>query len=236
MSNMNIVLPQLAVDTEFTTLDMLKHACHAAAIQDNFEFNTVYSERRRYSIKCKAEECPWRLYAAPIFNGSTQFRIRIFNNEHICFGLNHCGHDQATASFISKKIHEKIQEQPNYRPSDIKKDIRRELGVQITYSKAWRAKENAITSINGSFEAAYSKLSKYCEDIERTNSHSKAIVETIEGRFKRIFICFGASAVGFQYCRPVLGLDGTHLKNKYQGDFHSHVVLMNQIFFSLQQR
>jgi MuDR family transposase len=126
MSNMNTVLPQLAVDTEFTTLDMLKHACHAVAIQDNFEFSTVYSEQRRYSIKCKAEGCPWRLYAAPIFNGSTQFRIRIFNNEHICFGLNHCGHEQATASFISKKIHEKIQEQPTYRPSDIKNDIRRE--------------------------------------------------------------------------------------------------------------
>ena len=35
-----------------------------------------------------------------------------------------------------------------------------------------------------------------------------------------MFICYGATAKGFEYCRavrPVLGLDGTHLKAKYKG-------------------
>ena len=30
-------------------------------------------------------------------------------------------------------------------------------------------------------------------------------------------MCYGACASGFHFCRPVLGLDGTHLKSKYQG-------------------
>jgi hypothetical protein len=32
-----------------------------------------------------------------------------------------------------------------------------------------------------------------------------------------MFVSFGASAKGFPYCRPILGLDGTHLKSKYLG-------------------
>ena len=36
-------------------------------------------------------------------------------------------------------------------------------------------------------------------------------------RFRHVFICYGASASGFQYCRPILSLDGTHLKSKYKG-------------------
>ena len=32
-----------------------------------------------------------------------------------------------------------------------------------------------------------------------------------------MFVCYAASAIGFGYCPPVLGLDGTHLKTKYRG-------------------
>lgn len=32
-----------------------------------------------------------------------------------------------------------------------------------------------------------------------------------------MFVCYGASAMGFQHCHPILELDGTHLKTKYLG-------------------
>ena len=47
--------------------------------------------------------------------------------------------------------------------------------------------------------------------------HSQVVDPTREGKFNRMFISFGASEKGFQFCRPILGLDGTHLKSKYQG-------------------
>ncbi|KAK1258013.1 hypothetical protein QJS04_geneDACA012721 [Acorus gramineus] len=37
-------------------------------------------------------------------------------------------------------------------------------------------------------------------------------------RFRRFFVCFGASLIGFETgCRPLLFLDGTFLESKYQG-------------------
>ena len=65
------------------------------------------------------------------------------------------------------------------------------------------------------------KMPEYWEDLKWNNPGSTIVLECTpeeDGRcFKRVFICYGASATGFQYCRPVLGLDGTHLKSKYQG-------------------
>jgi len=74
--------------------------------------------------------------------------------------------------------------------------------------------------INGTVEDAYNALPKYCEDLNQSNPDSTIVLEcTPEGdagqRFQRIFVCYSASAIGFGYCRPVLGLDGTHLKTKY---------------------
>src|SRR5579859_7065408 len=109
-------------------------------------------------------------------------------------------------------------QQPSYKPSDIVLDMQRELGVKITYSKAWRSKELTVKQINGSYEESYAKLGQYCEDIVNTNPGSTAFVDvTEENKFKRMFISFGAAAKGFAHCVLVVGLDGTHLKSKYLG-------------------
>ena len=39
----------------------------------------------------------------------------------------------------------------------------------------------------------------------------------LENRFKYLFIVFDDSIKGFQYCRPVVIVDSTHLKEKYRG-------------------
>ena len=93
-----------------------------------------------------------------------------------------------------------------------------------------------LKKLNDSFEESYSALPKYCEDIERTNPHSKAILECIESQFRRIFICYDASIIEFQYRRLVLGLDETHLKNKYQRYYHYMLLLTLKGFCSQQRR
>ena len=55
----------------------------------------------------------------------------------------HTGHKQATSTFIANKISEKLQQQHGYRTVDIRKDLQCELGVKVTYSKAFRARETA---------------------------------------------------------------------------------------------
>ena len=111
-----------------------------------------------------------------------------------------------------------VQQQPRYRPSNIVLDVQRELGVEITYSKAFRAKEFALEAIYGTHEEVYKAMPKYTVSLEETNPNSIIRLDiTAENQFERVFICYGVCAIGFAHCRPLLGLDGTHIKTRYQG-------------------
>jgi MuDR family transposase len=213
----------LAVQTKFDSIQSLRNACATYAIDNAFEYKVLWSSQTRYTITCKAEGCPWRLHGSTV-NGASFCRIKTYNDEHTCFGLNHIGHAQASSAFIANQIAEKVKEQPTYRPVDIVKDVHRTLGVKIGYTKAWNAKERANELNHGTHNAAYQALPKYCADIVASNPNSVAFVEkTPDDKFKRLFICYGACALGFSYCRPLVGLDGTHLKTTFQGtpSYHS---------------
>jgi MULE transposase domain/MuDR family transposase/SWIM zinc finger len=208
----------LAEGSTFDNLEQLKQACRMYAIENHFEFRTSRSTKTRYQIACKVSTCSWYLYATAVNNTANIFRIKKYSSDHQCFGISHTGHNAAGSAFIANIIADKVQEQPEYRPIDIQRDLKRDFGVSIPYSTVHRGKELANKTIHGSFEDAYKSLPDYCQKLVQTNPNSHVVLErTQDNKFRRVFICFGASATGFSYCRPLLGLDGTHLKTRYQG-------------------
>ncbi|KAG5592388.1 hypothetical protein H5410_042902 [Solanum commersonii] len=66
-----------------------------------------------------SKECQW-IFKSSCLNKTTLFRVRCFNNEHTC------------------PLKDK------HTPKDIQEDVKRELGVDINYMKAWHSKERAI--------------------------------------------------------------------------------------------
>ena len=212
----------LAIGNRFDSMTDLRLACKRVALFDNFEFKTIASDKKRYTIQCiTADECPWRLHASliPSDNGDTTIiELKTLISEHTCNGIHTARHRQASASFVSSVIEGRLRDQSDYRLTEVLRDIRRDHGVEISYSTAWRAKEQAFANINGSHEDAYQQLPQYCEDILRNNPGSTITLEhTEDNQFKRVFISYAASEMGFAHCRPVLGLDGAHLKGKYFG-------------------
>ena len=147
------------------------------------------------------------------------WQVRTSIQSHACNGINGLGHSNLDQEFISIEILPKLRSDMSFTPKAIRNHFKDQYGVEISYSKAYRGRERALNVINGSHEEAYRSLPKYCDEILRSNPGSTAELEIDPetNQFKRLFISFAASAMGFAYCRPVLGLDGTHLKHKYQG-------------------
>ena len=91
------------------------------------------------------------------------------------------------------------------------------MGSRYHTKKRFEPKAIALRALNGTDEESYNTLPKYCTDLLRNNSGSKIVLEstldenTMEERFRRMFVCYKASAIGFSFCQPVLGLDGTYL-------------------------
>ncbi|CAN6361671.1 unnamed protein product [Urochloa humidicola] len=210
---------QLAVGQEFPDVMSCRRAIRNTAIACHFEIQTVKSDKTRFTAKCAAEGCPWRIHAAKL-PGVPTFSIRTIHDNHSCVGINHLGHQQASVQWVATTVEERLRENPQCKPKEILEEIHKAHGITLSYKQAWRGKERIMAAVRGSFEEGYRLLPEYCKQVERANPGSIARVygNPDDNCFRRLFISFNASIFGFvNACRPLIGLDRVLLKNKYLG-------------------
>ncbi|MQL93465.1 hypothetical protein Taro_026122, partial [Colocasia esculenta] len=63
-------------------------------------------------------------------------------------GLSIQKHSRASKKWVSSIDQEKIVDAPLYRPKDIKKEIFREYGLELSYQQAWLGKEYKLDGIH----------------------------------------------------------------------------------------
>ncbi|XP_050218751.1 uncharacterized protein LOC126669347 [Mercurialis annua] len=206
------------VDQRFKSFVEFREALHKYSIAHGFVYRYKKNDSHRVTVKCKSQGCPWRIYASRL--STTQLIcIKKMNAEHTCEGAAVKAGYRSTRGWVGSIIKEKLKVSPNYRPKDIADDIKREYGIQLNYSQAWRAKEIAREQLQGSYKEAYNQLPFFCEKIKETNPGSVATFSTKEdSSFHRFFVSFHASITGYeQGCRPLIFLDSAPLNSKYQG-------------------
>ncbi|KAK9287798.1 hypothetical protein L1049_016238 [Liquidambar formosana] len=206
------------VDQRFSSFSEFREALHKYSIAHGFAYRYKKNDSHRVTVKCKSQGCPWRIYASRL--ATTQLIcIKKMHTTHTCEGAAVKAGYRATRGWVGSIIKEKLKVSPNYKPKDIADDIKREYGIQLNYSQAWRAKEIAREQLQGSYKEAYNQLPYFCEKIKETNPGSFATFTTKDdSTFHRLFVSFHASISGFQQgCRPLLFLDSTPLNSKYQG-------------------
>ncbi|KAL5580559.1 hypothetical protein UlMin_013001 [Ulmus minor] len=143
-----------------------------------------------------------------------------FVKEHICVvDYKREGHRQATSWVIGDCLKNRyIASSRTFKPKDIIDDVRERFGVQITYNKAWRAREVAYDTLRGTPEVSYTFLPSFLHVLVECNPGTTTdLVLTQEGRFNYFFFALAASKEGYKFCRPIVCVDGAHLKGKYIG-------------------
>ncbi|XP_062014029.1 uncharacterized protein LOC133730460 [Rosa rugosa] len=93
---------------------------------------------------------------------------------------------------------------------------------------AYRAKVQATKKAQGSYADQYNLLESYAHELKKRNPGTSVWIATeLDGeltRFKRIYICIEALKKGWREgCRPIIGLDGCHLKGVHKGQLLSAV-------------
>ncbi|KAL0533913.1 hypothetical protein IC582_028188 [Cucumis melo] len=165
-------------------------------------------------------KCGWRLRAVRL-KDSNIFKIKKYVKVHSCSVefLNR-DHRQAKSWVVGELIKSKFKGPGRiYKPRDIIEDMRQDYDINMSYEKAWRARENAYERVRGSPEESYNLLRRYGEALKFTNPGTIFHMELEDDRFfKYLFMVVGACVRGFLNCiRPVIVMDGTFLKNKYRG-------------------
>ncbi|KAH9619390.1 hypothetical protein KSS87_019066 [Heliosperma pusillum] len=165
--------------------------------------------------------CEYRLYATKVTGEEFTFEIRSLNLEHSCVYTTK--NSMVTSEFIAKKYLEVWRPDPGWSLIGTQSRVKLDYGVDVNYHKCWLARARAKLLIYGNSDEKYTRVWDYAHTIKKYNPGSSAFV--IVGRieipppvFKRMYICLRACVEGFvNGCRPLIGVDGCHLKGMCSG-------------------
>lgn len=88
--------------------------------------------------------------------------------------------------------------------------------VSLTYIQEWRAKENAIKLVRGDPAESYARLPGYFYILEQTYPGFVLKIKRKEAdKFLYAFVALEACIRGWEYCRPIVVVDGAGLKCSY---------------------
>ncbi|KAA0051903.1 MuDRA-like transposase [Cucumis melo var. makuwa] len=206
-----------------------------SSTSEELNFVVKKSTKEVLFVRYIDNKCGWRLRAVRL-KDSNIFKIKKYVKVHSCSVefLNR-DHRQEKSWVVGELIKSKFKGPGRiYKPRDIIEDMRQDYDINMSYEKAWRARENAYERVRGSPEESYNLLRRYGEALKFTNPGTIFHMELEDDRFfKYLFMVVGACVRGFLNCiRPVIVMDGTFLKNKYRGQLIVAVCLdgNNQIY------
>ncbi|KAL0307880.1 UNVERIFIED_CONTAM: hypothetical protein Sangu_3006000 [Sesamum angustifolium] len=102
-------------------------------------------------------------------------------------------------------------------------NVKDQTGYDVPYQKAWYSLKMAREIVYGTWESSVQKLPKYLGAIQKYNP--RTIVEWKHKGFQQltgkyvmgyVFWAFKPCIDGFQFCRKIISVDGTHLYTKYK--------------------
>ncbi|MQL95497.1 hypothetical protein Taro_028166 [Colocasia esculenta] len=204
-----------SVGQVFRSKELLQMELTNYPIARGFNWKYLKNDSVRLTVRCNVTVCLWRLHASIVREGP-QFAIKSLKNIHSCgCDIMSDGHPRTSKKWVANAVKGKLVDKPTYRASEMMRDIRRDYGISIPYHQAWWGKEVAVSSLYSDFRTSYHMLNWYSE---RALQSKPGLILSLEvdpenQHFKCFFICFQAFAYGFEVgCRPMLFLDGTHIK------------------------
>ena len=152
------------------------------------------------------------------------FVINKYKGSHTC--VNPClnrDHHQLDSNLVTTHINEIIKAQFTLSVVAIQASVIEKWGYEISYKKALDGKHKAHRQLFGDFSQSYTELPCLFLALEQANLGCVVIWKTFDRNmpnieiFQHVFCSFKPSIEGFEHCRSVLSIDGTHLYGKYKG-------------------
>ena len=152
------------------------------------------------------------------------FTINKYKGPHTC--VNAClnqDHQQLDFNLVVDHIKTMIMAHITLSVVAIQATIMEKFGYEILYKKALVGKHKALTILFGDFHKSYVEQPRFFMALEQANPGCVITWKTFDSHmhdievFQCVFWAFHPSIEGFNHCRPILTIDGTHLYEKYKG-------------------
>ncbi|KAG6414216.1 hypothetical protein SASPL_126934 [Salvia splendens] len=168
--------------------------------------------------------CNWEVKAT-FKKRDGSWSINSWVDRHCCMGDHDPSeHVNLTSSMIALCIRSQIENDVGFKPSVVRTYIQDNFHVKISYKKAWYSRRKAIELVYGGWEGSFRQLPSYLTELQTQNPgtivewlHDPVLSQGNTKAFRYVFWAFGPAIEAFQVAKPVLSVDGTHLRGRLKG-------------------
>jgi hypothetical protein len=200
----------------FVSVKELRTAIQEYIVQQRVQIHYIKNDLQRVRAACMGEpKCQWYLYAAPD-SRKEAWTVKKYEKGHNCerdWKLK-----QFTARYLAGKYLEKFKADDKMSIKNFARLIEQDFNMSASRSKLERARRIALKQIHGDELAQYSLLWDFAAEVRRSNPGSTMFVNARLGLFENCYMSLDACKRGFMAgCRPIIGIDGCHIKNRFGG-------------------
>ncbi|KAM0904344.1 hypothetical protein ACQ4PT_018059 [Festuca glaucescens] len=225
--------PTFKIGMLFSGVEELRKAVTTYAIRNRVKIKKLRNETRRFEAVC-APGCTWMIKAS---RRGGWFIVTAYEGTHHCEGSFPVS--AITAKILTEKFMHKFRDNQKLDLKSFAAKVLREYKMYPDRWKLARARKAALLQIHGDEEGQFKQLMDYGQELRRSNSGSKFFVTTNSvndpespdhrEHLATVYWSYDACKRGFLAgCRPLICLDGCHIKTKYKG--HRGETLKNSVW------
>ncbi|XP_021730019.1 uncharacterized protein LOC110696989 [Chenopodium quinoa] len=231
---------QFVKGQKFLNNKVLRKALKQHAIENGYEYWYLHNDNSKITTQCRRKcKCKWnkkrtRLPMCTCVGGSKcHFKVvarRSVNQDFWQIKSLHLKHKcvrvrsnlNLSAEFLAERYIKEWRSDPGWKLKSFRRRVLGDLGIEIKYCKAWMARARAKLMIYGSAAEQYARVWDYGKALMHYSpgTECNVVVDGLEQieppLFLRMFIRLAPLRKGcLSSCRPLIGVDGCHLKGPY---------------------
>ena len=206
--------PVFKLGMVFSTVNEVRDAISMYCVKNRVQLKKKRNNSVRVDAIC-AVGCTWN-FVATKDSRTGCFVVSKFVDVHTCERVWKV--NELTTPLLAKEFLQEFRDDVNMSLSAFANKVRRKFNMVPNRFKLARAKLACLKKIRGDEVAQYGMLWDYAQEVRTQNPNSKFILKTIGPVFSALYMCVDACKRGWlKGCRPLICLDGTHIKTKFGG-------------------